>query len=204
MEMGGIDGELVESWSMDDEMALPLVRLWCEVLEDRNPMYHDADYAAKSRHRGIVAPGPMLLPLTTRPEWTPAGSISSTSQGLSQEYPEYPHAASLSTVQYYHRPIRLGERPRIHWFQGPASEETMTERGAGLIIPRYFSFRDTNDEEIADTASINCAIGTCRTPNPRLRRARCRAARRHRSRSRSRVRGATSRSATCWRPSRCR
>ena len=149
MEMGGIDGELVESWLMDDEMALPLVRLWCEVLEDRNPMYHDADYASKSRHRGIVAPGPMLLPLTTRPEWTPEGSLSSTSQDLSREYPEYPHAASLSTVQYYHRPIRLGERPLIHWFQAPASEETMTERGPGLIIPRYFSFRDAHDVEIA-------------------------------------------------------
>ena len=149
MEMGGIDGELVESWRMDDEMALPLVRLWCEVLEDRNPMYHDDDYATRSRHRGIVAPGPMLLPLTTRPEWTPEGSVSSTSQGLSHEYPEYPHAASLSTVQYYHRPMRLGERPWIHWFQGPTSEETMTERGPGLIIPRYYSFRDTRDEEIA-------------------------------------------------------
>lgn len=71
MELGGIDGELVESWQMDDEMALPLIRLWCEVLEDRNQMYHDAEYASKSRHGGIVAPGPMLLPLTTRPEWAP-------------------------------------------------------------------------------------------------------------------------------------
>lgn len=149
MELGGIDGELVESWQMDDEMALPLIRLWCEVLEDRNQMYHDAEYASKSRHGGIVAPGPMLLPLTTRPEWAPEGSITSTSEGLSLEYPEYPHAASLSTVEYYHRPIRLGERPSIHWFQAPASDETMTERGPGLIIARYYSFRDTHDEEIA-------------------------------------------------------
>ena len=149
MEMGGIQGELVESWPMDDEMALPLIRLWCEVLEDANPMYHDADYASRSRHRGIVAPGPMLLPLTTRPEWSPAGSIRSISEGLSQEYPDYPHAASLSTVQYYRRPMRIGERPTIHWFQAPVSDETMTERGPGLIIPRYFSFRDVNDAEIA-------------------------------------------------------
>ena len=125
MAMGGINGELVESWRMDDEMALPLIRLWCEVLQDRNPMYHDTAYAAKSRHGCIVAPGPMLLPLTTRPEWTPEGSMRSTSQRLSQEHPQYPHAASLSTVQYYHRPIRLGERPWIHWFQAPTSEETI-------------------------------------------------------------------------------
>jgi len=149
MEMGGIDGELVASWRMDDEMALPLIRLWCEVLEDRNPMYHDVDFASKSRHGGIVAPGPMLLPLTTRPEWTPEGATISTSTELSQEYPDYPHAASLTTVEYYRRPIRLGERPWIRWYQAPATEETMTERGPGLIIPRYYSFRDAHDEEIA-------------------------------------------------------
>jgi acyl dehydratase len=149
MEMGGIDGTLVESWPMDDEMALPLVRLWCEVTEDANPMYHDHEFASRSRHGGVVAPGPMLMPLCTRPEWTPAGAVASTSEGLSQEYPDYPHAASLSTVQYYRRPMRMGERPTIHWYQGPASAETMTERGPGLIIPRYFSFRDAHDDEIA-------------------------------------------------------
>lgn len=149
MEMGGIEGKLVDSWPMDDEMALPLVRLWCEVLEDANPMYHDAAFAATTRHGGIVAPGPMLLPLTTRPEWSPSGTTTSTSEGLSQEYPDYPHAASLTTVQYYRRPMRLGERPMIHWYQAPTSAETMTERGPGLIIPRYFSFRDRDDAEIA-------------------------------------------------------
>jgi hypothetical protein len=149
MELGGIDGTLVESWRMDDEMALPLVRLWCEVLEDANPMYHDVEFASRSRHGGIVAPGPMLMPLCTRPEWTPTGRTASTSEGLSQEYPDYPHAASLSTVQYYRRPMRMGERPTIHWYQAPASAETMTERGPGLIIPRYFSFRDADDVEIA-------------------------------------------------------
>jgi hypothetical protein len=149
MEMGGIDGELVARWPMDDEMALPLIRLWCEVLEDADPMYYDDEYASRSRHGGIVAPGPMLMPLCSRPEWTPAGSVTSLSEGLSHEYPDYPHAASLSTVQYYRRPMRLGERPMIHWYQAPASAETMTERGPGLIIPRYFSFRDENDDEIA-------------------------------------------------------
>ena len=114
MEMGGIDGELVQSWQMDDEMALPLIRLWCEVLEDRNPMYHDAAYASKSRHGGIVAPGPMLLPLTTRPEWTPDGSASSTSEGLSQEYPEYPHGVVGGCRARWHRDpvVRTARQPQ--------------------------------------------------------------------------------------------
>jgi hypothetical protein len=149
MDMGGIDGKLVGHWPMDDEMALPLVRLWCEVLEDANPMYHDAAFAARSRHGGIIAPGPMLMPLCTRPEWTPVGAAVSTSEELSHEYPDHPHAASLSTVQYYRRPMRLGERPTIHFYQAPASDETVTDRGPGIIIPRYFSFRDEHDDEIA-------------------------------------------------------
>ncbi len=40
--------------------ARPLTRdeihLWCEALEDWNPLYWDEAYAATSRHRGIVAP----------------------------------------------------------------------------------------------------------------------------------------------------
>lgn len=37
------------------------IHLWCEVLEDWNPLYWDRDYAAASRHGGIIAPPLALL-----------------------------------------------------------------------------------------------------------------------------------------------
>src|SRR5581483_10588230 len=49
----GFAGRYVDTRPMADEMALPLIRLWCEALEDANPLYHDAEYARTSRHGGI-------------------------------------------------------------------------------------------------------------------------------------------------------
>src|SRR2546430_3671439 len=47
----GFPGRHVGSWPMDDEMGLPLVRLWCEALEDANPLYHDEIGRASCRER---------------------------------------------------------------------------------------------------------------------------------------------------------
>ena len=37
-----------------------MIRHWCDAVDDRNPVYTDAAYAAKSCHGGIVAPPAML------------------------------------------------------------------------------------------------------------------------------------------------
>ena len=39
-----------------DEVNAPMIRQWCEVMGVDNPLYTDADYAATSEFRGIVAP----------------------------------------------------------------------------------------------------------------------------------------------------
>jgi hypothetical protein len=133
---------------MDDEMGLPLIRLWCEVLEDANPLYHDDDYARGSRYGGIIAPPTMLMPLCLRPEWTPHGRAPSVLESLQLSLPDYPYAASLKTVQTYQRPLRLGERPMIYLFETDPTPEQFTVRGPGRIITRYFSFRDHDGQEI--------------------------------------------------------
>ena len=43
-----------------DRVNEPMIRHWCEVLGDRNPVYLDAAAAASSVHRGLVAPPAML------------------------------------------------------------------------------------------------------------------------------------------------
>jgi acyl dehydratase len=47
------------------EPARPLskdeIHLWCECLEDWNPLYWDKDFASKSRYGGIIAPPPALF-----------------------------------------------------------------------------------------------------------------------------------------------
>jgi acyl dehydratase len=43
-----------------DPVNLPMIRHWVAALDDRNPIYLDADVAARTRHGGIVAPPAML------------------------------------------------------------------------------------------------------------------------------------------------
>jgi acyl dehydratase len=134
---------------MVDEMSLALIRLWCEVLEDANPLYHDPEFARTSQYGGIVAPPTMLMPLCQQAEWTPNGNAPSTLESLQLSLPEYPNAASLKTMQTYERPLLPGERPTIHLYESEPSPEQMTARGPGRVITRFFSFQDRDGHAFA-------------------------------------------------------
>ena len=43
-----------------DPVNTPMIRHWVDALDDRNPVYLDADTAAASRHGQLVAPPAML------------------------------------------------------------------------------------------------------------------------------------------------
>ena len=43
-----------------DPVNVPMIRHWVDALDDRNPIYLDADAAARTRFGGIVAPPAML------------------------------------------------------------------------------------------------------------------------------------------------
>ena len=43
-----------------DEVNLPMIRHWVDALDDHNPVYLDADFAASTRFGGVVAPPAML------------------------------------------------------------------------------------------------------------------------------------------------
>ena len=43
-----------------DAVNEAMIRHWCDALDDRNPVYSDAEAAGRSVHGGIVAPPSML------------------------------------------------------------------------------------------------------------------------------------------------
>ena len=61
-----------------DPVNEPMIRHWCEAMGDANPVYTDADAAAKSVHGGIVAPPTMALRTAAlcRSSGAHAGSVS--------------------------------------------------------------------------------------------------------------------------------
>jgi acyl dehydratase len=143
------DGRLTDTWLMDDEVSQAAIRLWCEVLEDANPLYHDADFAAASGHGGIVAPPAMILTWCTRPEWTPQGALSSISDDLRDSLPDLPNAVSLGSVQQHARLLRVGERLTIRRYESAPSPEKLTPRGLGRIVTVYHSMQDDSGVEVA-------------------------------------------------------
>lgn len=54
-----------------DTVCPETIRHWIEVMEDRNPAYSDADWAARSRFGSIVAPGAMMQVWSMAPHWPP-------------------------------------------------------------------------------------------------------------------------------------
>ncbi|HAC81160.1 MAG TPA: hypothetical protein DCG06_12745, partial [Deltaproteobacteria bacterium] len=62
------EGQVVgEPFRAHDPVNQPMIRHWCDAMEDDNPVYTDPDRAAQSVHGGIVAPPGMIQ------AWTMAG-----------------------------------------------------------------------------------------------------------------------------------
>ena len=56
-ELVGVDSERIIG---PDRVCTQMIRHWCEVMEDENPLYQDEEYAAQSKYGSIIAP-PCLL-----------------------------------------------------------------------------------------------------------------------------------------------
>ena len=54
-----------------DAVGPQMIRHWVEIMQDTNPAYSDADWAAQSRHSGLVAPGAMMQVWSMAPVWPP-------------------------------------------------------------------------------------------------------------------------------------
>jgi hypothetical protein len=137
------------SWEMDDEISRAVIRLWCETLEDANPVYYDDALALAYGYPGIICPPTMLMLWCTRAEWTPQGPVPTLAEMFRDNVPEFPHAVGLRSSHVHSRPLQLGERLTVHQFVNPPSPERLTERGPGRSVVRFHSLRDEDGQEIA-------------------------------------------------------
>ena len=58
--------EVGEPFVARDPVNQPMIRHWCDAMDDANPVYTDPELAAQSVHGGIVAPPTMLQAWTMR------------------------------------------------------------------------------------------------------------------------------------------
>jgi len=164
----GYPTTFASSRQMDDPVCLAMIRLWCEVLEDKNPVYYDEAVARANGFDGIIAPPPMIMAWMNRAEWTPAGPVPSFSEGLKGDSADYPHGAGLMSVQNHSRPLIVGERLMVHQFLSELSEASDSPRGFGCRQRRYVGLRDQRGDEISNIEFTTLRMKTAAPHEPPL------------------------------------
>jgi uncharacterized OB-fold protein/acyl dehydratase len=135
-----------------DPVNEPMIRQWCDAMGDRNPIYRDSDAAAKSAHRGVVAPPTMLQ------AWILSGFRMADADRPPADRQEELHAlfqrhgytgvVATNCEQEYARYLRPGERVVAEAVIESISDEKATALGNGYFIVTRTRFRTDAGEEV--------------------------------------------------------
>ncbi len=137
-----------------DPVNQPMIRHWCDAVGDRNPVYTDPEFAARSVHGTVVAPPTMLqawiMPgLGPRPE-PPAGASHPLWEAL-QLLDEAGCTSIVAThcTQEYARYLRPGDELTVTSEIESISDEKKTALGPGHFIDQRMTYRDQRGELVA-------------------------------------------------------
>ena len=132
-----------------DEVNIPMIRHWVDALDDRNPVYLDAEAAARSRYGGIVAPPTMLQVWTmSRPIIEGiaerGGAAVAIESGMLHELDTAGYRAIRATNNEleFDRYLRVGDRIQASTVFESVSDEKSTPLGAGFFVTWVTTFVD--------------------------------------------------------------
>jgi uncharacterized protein len=136
-----------------DPVNQPMIRHWAHALDDMNPIYLDAEFAAKSRFGGIVSP-PVMLQTWTMPAPQLEGigdrggapiEITSNPTAFLDEAGYTSTVATNSEFEIERYP-RLGDVISARSVFEEVSEEKKTALGTGYFLTWVITYTDQNDE----------------------------------------------------------
>jgi uncharacterized OB-fold protein/acyl dehydratase len=133
-----------------DAVNTPMIRHWCDAMQDANPVYTDPALAATSLHGGLVAPPTMLQ------AWTMRGLVPRPAPGADSSMGvfEVLDAAGFTSVvatncrQEYARYLRPGDELSVSVSISAVSEEKKTGLGVGHFVTQRHTFIDQNGESV--------------------------------------------------------
>jgi uncharacterized OB-fold protein/acyl dehydratase len=135
-----------------DPVNEPMIRQWCEVTDDENPVYWDAAAAKDSVHGGVVAP-PLMLGAWTMQGWEmrlgydePRNEEHRLHKILTEA--GYTGVLGTDTEQGFTRYLRPGDEVTANTVIAEISEEKATGAGIGYFITTQTTFTDQNGEEV--------------------------------------------------------
>lgn len=144
----GLTGPAAAPLAAPDPVNQPMIRHWCEALDDRNPVYTDPVFAARSVHGQVVAP-PAMLPAWTIPAAAPRGvgsPITAAEVFRQLAAAGYTGVVGSTLSHEYHRYLKLGDSVTALYSVTEVSPEKQTALGAGHFVSTLAEFRAAGDE----------------------------------------------------------
>ena len=135
-----------------DDVNKVMVRQWCEVMGDNNPVYTDEEFAARSSKGGLIAPPTMLQ------VWGMEGysMANEPKEDLQRELHKIFDAQGYSGVLgtncdlEFKRDLRPGDQVYAREVIESISEQKATSRGLGYFIETRTVFTDQSGEEVGN------------------------------------------------------
>ncbi|MGM9943836.1 MAG: MaoC family dehydratase [Lysinibacillus sp.] len=133
-----------------DEVCKPMIRHWCEVMEDANPLYHNEDYAKASKYGGIIAPPMQVQAYTMNALWPKVEREPNSMEKLIQLFKDNGFSSIVATeqVQEYVTPMKLGDLVSYTISVDSVSPLKETARGPGYFATFLYTFTNQRDEVI--------------------------------------------------------
>jgi uncharacterized OB-fold protein/acyl dehydratase len=138
-----------------DSVNEAMIRHWCEVMGDNNPVYTDREFAEKSSKGGLIAPPTMLQ------AWSLEGYPMAFADQLTEDQMDgqrklhaylekhgYTGVLGTNCDQEYFRDLRPGDTVVAHTIIDSISEEKATAMGVGYFITTVTTFTDQNGEKV--------------------------------------------------------
>ncbi len=143
----GVDGPWLDG---TDEVCKPLIRHWCEAMQDTNPLYIDEEYAANSKYGGIIAPPTMLLSWSMPRLWPPVvppeGPVDRALEMLNEA--GFTQLIVAGSTQKYMKPLVPGDRVKFTYVVDDVSEERQTPLGTGYFVNALFTYVNQKGEVV--------------------------------------------------------
>ena len=139
------------SW---DDVNTPMIRHWAQAMNDNNPIYTDAKFAATTRHGGLVAPPTMIQAWTMKglKEQAPGSSAADAMADASNVMVDAGYVAVVATncEQTYLRYVKPGEKLHHKYRLESISDEKKTALGRGYFLTQLLEYCTEDGEKVAE------------------------------------------------------
>jgi uncharacterized protein len=119
-----------------DPVNLPMIRNWAEAIGDANPVYTDAEAAARSVHGGLVAP-PAMVQVWTMRGLHPGGEPDDDPMGLMSAVLDeagFTSVVATNCEQEHYRYLRHGEHVTVRAVMEGITGPKRTSLGDGWFV----------------------------------------------------------------------